>query len=108
MLLKLNDGTEFTVNDSSSLYEISMTVDTETMKTAVEKITNDNLKHATMGDFVFLNVIMNGVNVTSPNPITGEVNMIFYLGEKSDIDVINERLDEQDTALMELAELIGG
>ena len=108
MLLTLNDGTQFSVNDNSSLYEISMTVSTEGMKTAVEKITNDNLKHATMGDIVFLNAIVNGVNVTSPHPVTHEVNVMYYLGMKSYIEIINERLDEQDAALMELAEMIVG
>lgn len=106
MILTLNDGTQFNVNDSSTFYEISMTANTETMKYAVEKITTDNLKHATMGDITFLGAIVNGINVTPPHPYTGEVNIIFYLGEKSDIDIIKERLDEQDNALMELAELI--
>lgn len=108
MILKLNDGTEFNVDDSSDICRILLTVDTETMKEAIEKITTNNLKHATMGDILFVNAVVNEINVNSPNPITGEVNVIFYLGEKSEMDIINERLDEQDIALMELAELIGG
>jgi hypothetical protein len=108
MILTLSNGVQFNVNDESDLYQISMTTDTATMKEAVEEITDENLKHATMGDITFLNSIVNGISITSPNPTTGEVNVIFSLGEKSDIDIINERLDEQDAALMELAEMIAG
>lgn len=108
MLLTLNDGTQFEVSDNSNLYEIFITTDTETMKEIVEEVTTNNLKHATMGEIMFVNAVVNNISVSSPNSSTGEVNILISLGVKTDIDIINERLDEQDAALMELAELIAG
>lgn len=108
MTLTLNDGTQFEVYDVVNPYELSMTTDTATMKQAVEKITTDNLKHATVGDEVLTNKILVGIQVSPINETTEEVTITFNLGEKSEMDIINERLDEQDAALMELAELIVG
>ena len=106
--LKLRDNTEFGVYDESNGYQIHMTCDAETALLAIEKITTDNLKNATLGDEVFENKIACGGTFTQPHETTGEISLLFSLRNKTEMEITQERLDEQDAALMELAELIGG
>ena len=106
--LILNDGTQFEVDDISTLDEISITTDTETMKSAVEKITTESLNHATLDSSTINNSFLNSISVVPMKADSETVTIIFYLAIKSEMVIINERLDEQDVALMELAELIVG
>ena len=107
-VLKLNDGTEFQVYDESDSYRISMNGNAETTISAMEKITTENLKNATLGGEALINKIMTGGSFTPPDEATGEINLVFSLRDKTDMEIVQERLDEQDAALIELAELIGG
>lgn len=104
--LTLKDGAEFLVNEESNGYQITMTGEPETVISAMEKITTDNLKGATLGDETLENKIMTGGGFTPPHEVTGEINLIFSLRDKTEREIMQEMLDEQGAALMELAELI--
>jgi hypothetical protein len=108
MILTLNDGTKLEVLDYSFPDMLVIEADVNTVKTVVEKITTTNLKNATLDGNVFLNVVYVNSAILPIDENTGKYTVTVYLRQLTDIDIINERLDEQDAALMELAELIEG
>ena len=108
MLLTLNDGTQFEVDDNSTKDQILLTTSADNMKLAIEKINNKNLNHATLNNIIIDNVSLNNIMIVPFDATSETGTIIFYLNAKTGMDIIQERLDEQDAALMELAELIAG
>lgn len=107
-ILRLNDGTELEVKAYTLNSMIIFEVDTDTAKTVMEKITTDNLKNAIIDDVVFTNVVYENATLSPIDEETEKVSITIHLREKTETEIIQERLDEQDAALMELAELIVG
>ena len=107
-VFRLSDGTEFQVNNESEKYLISLTCETPDAKLLMDKLTPANLKTATIGEDSMSNMIYENFNASPVKEATGEVNITLYFREKTEMEIIEQRLDEQDNALMELAELIGG
>jgi len=105
---RLGDGTEYQVNNESNRDFITLTCETAVAESLIEKLTVDNLKTATIGDESMLNMVYEGFNASPVDEITNEIYVSLSFRGKRDMEIINERLDEQDAALMELAELIVG
>lgn len=107
--LKLNNGTIIEVDVSSTVDNINVTGTLVEIFEAIRAITTESLKNATLYSTPQGETIINRLLVTfHGEKKEDEYFVSFVIREKSENEVINERLDEQDAALMELAELIGG
>ena len=106
--LTLNTGKTFEVQDTVEKDGVICIFDTiEVVSDAMESITTETLKNATLGETVLTNkVLENGFFVPADDNRKFSVN--FYIRERTEMETVNERLDEQDAALMELAEMIVG
>lgn len=106
--LTLNNGKTFEVQDTS-LTEgvISIFSNIDVISDALESITTETLKNAYLGETILTNKVLEG-GFFAPADEYGMFSMTFNIREKTGEEIINERLDEQDAALMELAEMIGG
>ena len=105
--LTLNTGKTFEVQETVDPNVISIFNTIDVISDALESITTETLKNAYLGETVLTNkVLENGFFV--PADEAGMFSVNFYIRERTDMETVQERLDEQDVALMELAELIGG
>ena len=105
--LTLNTGKTFEVQDSSLKGGITLFGDINLVTDALESITTETIKNAHLGDTLITDtVIENGT--FSPRDEYGNYSVTFWTRPKTENEIINERLDEQDAALMELAEMIVG
>ena len=108
MLLTLNTGKTFEVQDVSletGIISIFNTIDV--ISDALDSITTETLKNAYLGETVLTNkVLQDGFFI--PADEAGMFSVNFNIRERTEMETVQERLDEQDAALMELAELIIG
>ena len=105
--LTLNNGKTFEVQETVDPNTISIFNTIDVISDALESITTETLKNAHLGDVVLTNkVLENGFFV--PADEYGMFSVNFYIRERTEMETVQERLDEQDAALMELAELIVG
>ena len=108
MILILADGSEVECLDNSFDGELYVKGNLETVSMAMGLITNSNLKRAELGGTItIINKVIDRATFTAPDS-EGEILLIYYLRDKSDVEELQDRVDEQDAALMELAELITG
>lgn len=105
--LTLNNGKTFEVQETVDPNVISIFNTIDVISDALESITTETLKNAYLGETVLTNkVLENGFFV--PADDEGMFSVNFNIRERTEMETVQERLDEQDAALMELAELIGG
>ena len=106
--LVLTDGSVVECLDESFEGKLLVRGNIDVASDAISKITNDNLKRATLGVVETINnKVIDSATFTAPDE--DEIILLTYiLRDKDDMEIVQERLDEQDAALMELAELIAG
>lgn len=108
MILLLADGSEVECLDTSFDGELDIKGNLETVSRAMGLLTNNNLKRAELGGTItIINKVIDNATFTAPDE-DGYISLKYFLRDKTDVEVVQERLDEQDAALMELAELIVG
>lgn len=103
--LTLNDGTTLFVLETSNTSTIYVSGTLSEISTAIEAITTDNLKNADLAGTTLTNKIYTGFSGSRDDDT---FTVSFSMRDKTENEIINERLDEQDAALMEIAEMIGG
>ena len=102
--LTLNNGTKIEIEDISTTSSIVVKGDLEKVNNALSKITTESLKNADLNGTPLLNKVYTGFTGEREDDI---YTVTFNMREKTDMEIMQERLDEQDAALVELAELIG-
>lgn len=108
MDLVLTDGSVVECLDGSFENELLIKGTIDKISRAISLITNENLKRAVLATTIIIsNRVVDNIIATPPDE-NDEVMLVYKLRDKNDIEILNERIKEQDEALMELAELIGG
>ena len=107
--LELNNGTIIGVDVSSTVYAITVIGTLSDISIALGAISTDTLKNAILyttpeGQRLVDKILTGFVG----NSADDEYRVIFNLRDKTENEIINERLNEQDAALMELAEMVVG
>ena len=104
-ILTLNDGTTINVMETSNTSQINVSGNLEEVTRAMSEITTDSLKNADLAGTTLTNKVYTGFSGTKE----GEVYTVsFGMRDKTENEIIMERLDEQDAALVEIADMIGG
>ena len=106
MELSLNTGVTFECRDDSNENCIIIICPKADAEGIDEKITGATIKNARLGDQVLQDVVLENLCVGETDD--GQAFITINLRKKSDIDILKERIAEQDAALIELAGLIGG
>ena len=107
MEFKFRNGAKLSVSDQSTATDlILVTKDYNNLGQVVSLFTEENMKGATFGDEILENVVP--VNVTSDHVI-GE-SIVYHLNSrvKSDIEILTEKVNDTENALLELAEIVVG
>ena len=104
--LILNNGTILQVDITSTINSINITSTFAEVTTAIRIISTETLKNATLGNELIVNKVLE--NFTGYKVEDNNYTVSFILRDKTENEIITERLDEQDAALIELAEMIIG
>ena len=102
--LTLNNGTKIEIAETSTTSAIVVQGDLAKVSAALSEITTDNLKNADLNGTTLTNKVYTGFTGEREEDV---YTVTFNMREKTDMEIMQERLDEQDAALVELAELIG-
>jgi hypothetical protein len=104
-ILTLNDGTTINVLETSNTSQINVSGNLEEVSRAMSEITTDSLKNADLAGTTLVNKVYTGFSGSKD----GETYTVsFSMRDKTENEIIMERLDEQDAALVEIADMIGG
>lgn len=102
--LTLNNGTKIEVEETSTTSSIVVKGDLAKIDTALTEITTENLKNADLNGTTLINKVYIGFNGT----FDGDYTVTFALRDKTDMEVMQENIEDINTAVGELGELIGG
>lgn len=102
----LNTGDKFEVKDTSTPGCIILVCDDKTAKKAQESVTNETIKSALLGDEKLTDYKLESISVGETTDEQAFVTI--SLVKKTEMEVLLERVAEQDAALIELAGMIAG
>ena len=103
--LTLNNGTQISVLETSTPNMINVSGDLTTINTAIEAITTDTLKNADLNGTLIANKVYTGFSGSREEDV---FTVSFTLRDKTDMEIMQEQLNDTNDALVELAEMIGG
>lgn len=104
-ILTLNDGTTINVMETSNTSVINVQGTLNEVTAAIEAISTDTLKNADLNGTTLTNKVYTGFTGEREEDV---YTVSFGMRDKTENEIIMERLDEQDAALVEIADMIGG
>lgn len=107
MILKLKDGTQWNVADTSTKTAFYIVENNySSIDSLAEKFTAENLKGAILGEETLENIVP--VSISTTQNIDEAVVITLNCREKTEIEILTEKINDTDNAVMELAEMIVG
>ena len=103
--LTLNNGTKIEIEEISTTSSIVVKGNLAKVDTALSEITTDNLKNADLNGTPLINKVYTGFSGTFDGT---DYTVTFALRDKTEMEVMQENIEDLNTAVGELGELIGG